>query len=59
MVNNIKNFFKVYKDTTSKTAFVAGLLNFICYISESVVGGHFSTGSVFQENYKVSYELTF
>ena len=33
MVNSIISSFKVYKDTTSKNAFVAGLLNFICYIS--------------------------
>ena len=38
MVNSIRRFFKVYKDTTNKTAIAAGSLNFICYINKKVVG---------------------
>ena len=67
MVKGIKSFLKVYKDTTSKADFIAGLLNFICYINDSLIGGYFSTKTilffkskrVFSKNYKVSYELIF
>ena len=68
MVNSIKCIFKVYKDTTRKTAFAVNLRNFIFYINESVVAGYFSTkiilffkqdGVLFHENYKASYKLKF
>ena len=46
MVKGIKSFLKVYKDTTSKADFIAGHLNFICYINDSLIGGHFSTKTI-------------